>query len=43
MLEPQTAFFVELELKGLSGIGDDVDYFLQTTLNGYRSASYFNN
>ncbi len=42
-VEPQTAFFVELELKGLSGIGDDVDYFLQTTLNGYRSASYFNN
>jgi LPS-assembly protein len=36
---PQTTFFVELELKGLSGIGDDVDQFLQTTLNGYRSAS----
>lgn len=33
---PQTAFFVELELKGLSGIGDDVDSFLQTVLNGYR-------
>jgi LPS-assembly protein len=38
---PQTAFFVELELKGLSGIGDDVDYFLQTTLNGYRPAGSF--
>ena len=40
-VEPQTAFFVELELKGLSGIGDDVDYFLQTTLNGYRPAGSF--
>jgi LPS-assembly protein len=39
---PQTAFFIELELKGLSGIGDDVDYFLQTVLNGYRPASYYN-
>ncbi|MDD4915082.1 MAG: LPS assembly protein LptD [Methylococcales bacterium] len=38
---PQTAFFVELELKGLSGIGDDVDSFLQTVLNGYRPASSF--
>jgi len=39
---PQTGFFIELELKGLSGIGDDVDYFLQTALNGYRPASSSN-
>lgn len=41
-IKPETAFFVELELKGLSGIGDDIDYFLQNTLNGYRPAGYFN-
>lgn len=40
---PQTGFFVELELKGLSGFGDDVDYFLQTALNGYRPTSSNNN
>jgi len=38
---PQTAFFVELDLKGLSGIGDDVDYFLQTALNGYRATGSY--
>ena len=41
-LTPETAFFVQLELKGLSGFGDDVDTFLQTNLNGYHRAGYFN-
>ena len=40
-LTPETAFFVELELKGLSGIGDDVDTFLQSSLNGYRKAGTY--
>lgn len=39
--KPETAFFVQLELKGLSSFGDNVDTFLQTNLNGYRKASYF--
>ncbi|QWF71725.1 LPS assembly protein LptD [Methylomonas paludis] len=41
-LTPENAFFVQLELKGLSGFGDDVDTFLQTNLNGYHRAGYFN-
>ncbi|MGD0958893.1 MAG: LPS assembly protein LptD [Methylomonas sp.] len=40
-LAPETAFFVELDLKGLSGLGDDVDTFLQTSLNGYRKAGNY--
>jgi LPS-assembly protein len=40
-LTPETAFFVQLELKGLSGFGDDVDTFLQTSLNGYRKAGNY--
>lgn len=39
--KPETAFFVQLELKGLSSFGDSVDTFLQTNLNGYRKASSF--
>ncbi|AMK75701.1 MULTISPECIES: LPS assembly protein LptD [Methylomonas] len=39
--KPETAFFVQLELKGLSSFGDNVDTFLQTNLKGYRKASYF--
>ncbi len=40
-LTPETAFFVQLELKGLSGLGDDVDTFLQTALNGYRPVGFY--
>ncbi len=40
-LKPETAFFVQLELKGLSSFGDDVDSFLQRNLNGYRKAGYY--
>jgi LPS-assembly protein len=39
--KPENAFFVQLELKGLSSFGDNVDTFLQTNLKGYRKASYF--
>ena len=35
-LQPETAFFVQLELKGLSGLGSSVDSFLQRNLVGYR-------
>ena len=38
--KPETAFFVQLELKGLSSFGDNVDTFLQTNLKGYRKDSY---
>lgn len=41
-LTPDTGFFVQLELKGLSGFGDDVDSFLRTSLNGYRRVGEFN-
>ena len=40
-LKPETAFFFQLELKGLTSFGDSVDTFLQTNLNGYRKASYY--
>ena len=36
MLQPETAFFVQVELKGLSGLGSSVDSFLQRNLVGYR-------
>ncbi|WP_426992800.1 LPS assembly protein LptD [Methylomonas sp. CM2] len=39
--KPETAFFVQLELKGLSSFGDSVDTFLNTNLYGYRKASFF--
>ena len=39
--KPETAVFVQLELKGLTSFGDQVDQFLQRNLNGYRPASYF--
>lgn len=39
--KPENAVFVQLELKGLTGFGDQVDKFLQRNLNGYRPASYF--
>jgi len=34
--KPENAFFVQLELKGLTSFGDQVDTFLQRNLNGYR-------
>lgn len=40
-LKPETAFFMQLELKGLTSFGDSVDTFLQNNLNGYRKASFF--
>ncbi|MCQ8106340.1 LPS assembly protein LptD [Methylomonas sp. SURF-2] len=39
--KPENAVFVQLELKGLTGFGDQVDRFLQRNLNGYRPASDF--
>lgn len=39
--KPENAFFIQLELKGLTSFGDDVDQFLQRNLNGYRPANYF--
>jgi LPS-assembly protein len=39
--KPETAVFVQLELKGLTSFGDSVDQFLQQNLNGYRPANYF--
>ncbi|OAI29053.1 LPS biosynthesis protein [Methylomonas koyamae] len=39
--KPETAFFVQLELKGLSSFGDHVDTFLQTNLDGYRKDNFF--
>ncbi len=36
LAEPQNALFVQLELKGLTSFGDNVDDFLQQNLNGYR-------
>ncbi len=39
--KPETAFFIQLELKGFTSFGDSVDQFLQTNLNGYRKAGYF--
>ncbi|MGZ4959080.1 MAG: LPS assembly protein LptD [Methylomonas sp.] len=41
--KPENAVFVQLELKGLTGLGDSVDQFLQQNLNGYRPANYFEN
>jgi LPS-assembly protein len=35
---PQNGIFFELELKGLSSIGDNMDYFLQQELYGYRKS-----
>jgi len=34
----QTGVFFEIELKGLSAIGDDMDYFLQQEIYGYRKS-----
>lgn len=39
--KPETAFFVQLELKGFTSFGDSVDQFLETNLNGYRKSNYF--
>ena len=39
--KPETAFFVQLELKGLTNFGDNVDQFLNRNLKGYREANYF--
>lgn len=40
-LKPETAFFVQLELKGLSSFGDNLDQFLQRRLTGYRKDGFF--
>ncbi len=40
-LTPENSFFVQIELKGLSGLGDNVDQFLQNSLNGYHKSGYF--
>lgn len=40
-LKPETAFFVQLELKGLSSFGDNLDQFLQKRLTGYRKEGFF--
>ena len=37
----ENALFVQLELKGLSSFGNQVDQFLQQNLPGYRPADYF--
>lgn len=34
------AFFVQLELKGLTSLNNDVDTFLQRSINGYRYQDY---
>ena len=34
----QTGIFFEIELKGLSAIGDNMDYFLQQEIYGYRKS-----
>lgn len=34
----QTGVFFEIELKGLSSIGDNMDYFLQQEIYGYRKS-----
>ena len=39
--KPENAIFVQIELKGLTGFGNQVDQFLQQNLNGYRPANYF--
>lgn len=39
--KPENAIFVQLELKGLTGLGSNVDDFLQQNLPGYRPAKYF--
>ena len=35
---PQNGIFFEIELKGLSAIGDNMDYFLQQEIYGYRKS-----
>lgn len=37
----ENAVFVQLELKGLTSFGNQIDRFLKRTLNGYQPASYF--
>lgn len=39
--KPENAVFVQLELKGLTSFGDQIDRFLRRNLNGYQPASYF--
>lgn len=39
-LQPETAFFIQLELKGLSGLGSSVESFLQRNLVGYRKPTF---
>ncbi|MGR8929690.1 MAG: LPS-assembly protein LptD [Gammaproteobacteria bacterium] len=37
----ENAVFVQLELKGLTSFGNQIDQFLKRNLNGYQPASYF--
>jgi len=39
--KPETAFFVQLELKGFTSFGDSVDGFLQRNINGFRTNGYY--
>lgn len=39
--KPENALFVQLELKGLTKFGDQIDKFLQRTIHGYHPAEYF--
>ncbi len=39
--KPENALFVQLELKGLTSFGNQIDKFLQRSLTGYQPAEYF--
>ncbi|MGY6276628.1 LPS assembly protein LptD [Methylomonas sp. MgM2] len=39
--KPENAIFVQLELKGLTGFGNQIDKFLQRGLPGYHPYDYF--
>ena len=39
--KPENAIFVQLELKGLTSFGNQIDKFLQRGLPGYQPAEYF--
>jgi LPS-assembly protein len=39
--KPETAFFIQLELKGFTSFGDSVDQFLQRNINGFQTNGYY--
>lgn len=39
--KPENAVFVQVELKGFTSFGDNVEQFLQRNINGYRPANYY--